>query len=111
MDSALDNFTFLVWRQVVKVFSLVILIDTFWIQRNQMKDTDILFPQAPYNQILIEWFVHSDPAKLGDFCCFQDSFQCWKLAFKFWFLNSHHLKMEQLKDFKPKQSGLKYPKF
>ena len=32
-----------------------------------MKDTEILFPQAPHNPILIEWFSHCEPAKLGDF--------------------------------------------
>ena len=67
MDSALDNFPFLVWPPVVKVFSVAKLVDIFWIQRYQMKVTDILFPKVPYNPILIEWFGHSDPAKLGDF--------------------------------------------
>ena len=41
MDSALDNFPFLVWPQVVKVFSLAKLVDIFWIQRYQMKDMDL----------------------------------------------------------------------
>ena len=67
MDSALNNFLFLVWPQVVKVFSLAKLVDIFWIQRYQMKDTDLLFPYAPYNPILIVLFVHIDPAELGDF--------------------------------------------
>ena len=67
MDSILDNYPFLVWPQVVKVFSLAKLVDIFWIQRYQMKDRDILFPLAPYNPILIEWIGHRGPAKLGNF--------------------------------------------
>ena len=44
LDSALDNFPFLVGPNVVKVFSEAKLVDIFWIKRYQMKDTDILCP-------------------------------------------------------------------
>ena len=66
MNSALNNFPFLV-RPMAHVFSVAKPVDIGWIQRYQMKDTDTLFSQAILIQILIEWFGHSDPAKLSDF--------------------------------------------
>ena len=67
MDYALDDFPFLLWPPVVKVVSVARKMEIFCITRYQMKDMDILFPLVAYDQILVKWLGHSEPAKLGDF--------------------------------------------
>jgi len=55
---------------VVKVVSVARIIEIFCITRYQMKDMDILFSSIPYDQILVTWPGHCEPAKLGSFWSF-----------------------------------------
>ena len=70
MDISLPIFSFSIWPMVVKVVIVARIREIFFITRYQMKDMDILFPLVPYDQILVKWLGHSEPAKLGSFWWF-----------------------------------------